>query len=216
MNNDPTIPRVAVVDYGSGNIESVLRAFRRLKADTELATRPRDLASASHIVLPGVGFFDKAIARLEATGLADALRERAEAGAVPLLGICLGFQLLFQHSAEGDAAGLGILDGTCHRFDFSDEGTSRKIPHMGWNEVAAEPGVQLLADIEPGTCFYFAHSYYVNCVDATVARGTTSYGDTFTSIVERGNLFGTQFHPEKSHESGQILLRRFLAAGSTR
>jgi len=201
---------LAVIDYGSGNLESVVRALRQLGASPMVARTPGEVARAERLVLPGVGFFDKAMAHLESSGMASALRQRVEVDRVPILGICLGFQLFTRRSEEGGAAGFGWLDAETKRFDFGGGPEALKVPHMGWNEVAPPPGEGILAGLEPGACFYFAHSYYVDCKDPEAAVATTEYGHPFASAAQRDNIIGTQFHPEISHVNGFRLLERFL------
>lgn len=205
---------IAVVDTGIGNLESVLRAFRKIGVAVQLAPDPEGLAGADRIVLPGVGYFDKAMARLEETGLRTALDRMVLEQGVPVLGICLGYQLLTRHSAEGDCAGLGWIDAETKPFEFGPEDTRHKIPHIGWNDLTAREKTPLLRGIPERACFYFAHSYYVVCHDAAVSRATTTYGPTFTCMVERDNVLGTQFHPEKSHDAGALMLRNFLEVTS--
>ncbi|MBI1319762.1 MAG: imidazole glycerol phosphate synthase subunit HisH [Candidatus Hydrogenedens sp.] len=201
---------LAVIDYGSGNLESVVRALRQLGAEPVVAQSPAAVEQADRLVLPGVGFFDKAMAHLESNGLANALRQRVEVDQVPILGICLGFQLFTRRSEEGGVNGFGWIDAETRRFDFGGGPEALKVPHMGWNEVAPPQGAGILAGLEPGACFYFAHSYYVACNDPEAAAATTVYGHPFTSAVQRGNIIGTQFHPEISHVNGFRLLERFL------
>ena len=201
---------LAVIDYGAGNLESVLRALRQLGETPVVANTPEAVRRAARIVLPGVGYFDKAMANLEASGVADALREKVEQEQVPLLGICLGFQLLTRRSEEGGADGFGWIDAETKAFGFGAGADALKVPHMGWNEVSPEADEGLLGGLDSGACFYFAHSYYVECRDATVLAASTNYGLTFTSAVQRGNIIGTQFHPEISHTNGFNFLRRFL------
>lgn len=200
------MPKVAIIDYGMGNLHSAGKAFARLGAEVSIAEDRAALARASHIVLPGVGAFPDAIARLEETGLAEAAIEAARSGR-PFLGVCLGMQLLFARSAEGgESRGLGILPGSIDRMDAASE----KIPHMGWNEVADRRDCPLLQGLS-GRSFYFVHSYCAQDAEADYAAGVTTYGKPFASVVWDGKLcFGTQFHPEKSGDAGRKLLENFL------
>lgn len=199
---------IAIVDYGAGNLESVVRAFHKLGEPATITQRAEDITCATRIVLPGVGFFDSAMALLRERGLVEVLERRVRQGGVPVLGICLGFQMFARHSEEGDAAGLGWLDAEVRKLPAGD----LKIPHIGWNDLAWQPGAALGAGLKPGACFYFAHSYYVDLSPSHAPAATCSYGAEFTAAVQHGNLFGVQFHPEKSHENGLRLLQNFLEA----
>ncbi len=190
-----------IVDTGTANIASVCDALDRLGAPWELSARPEEVAEAERVIFPGVGAAAAAMARLEAAGLDAALRGLT----VPVLGICLGMQLLFGHSEEGDAPCLGILPGTVRRLDSRGQ----TLPHIGWNRVRADGDCPLLRDIPDGSHFYFVHSYRAPEGAHTVA--TTRHGEDFPAIVRRGNIHGTQFHPEKSAGVGAQLLRNFLA-----
>lgn len=200
-----TAPDIVIVDYGAGNLRSVTRALQAAGARPRIVEDGAGLAGADGIVLPGVGSAGDAIAALESRGLADGLRQAAGEG-VPLLGICLGQQLLFDWSAEGDQACLGILAGTVERLP-----AGLTVPHMGWNQVertaSTHPFVAGLAD---GTWMYFVHSYVVHPADPAVVAAETDYGVRFPAIVARGNVMATQFHPEKSGPAGLALYDAFL------
>lgn len=197
---------IAIVDYGAGNLESVVRAFGKLGEEARITRGVDDLRAADRIVLPGVGFFDKAMHILREGGLAEVLHTRATVERVPVLGICLGFQMFCRHSEEGNAEGLGWLDAKVRRLPEAGQ----KIPHIGWNEPAWRAGHPWGAGLKPGACFYFAHSYFVDSNEPEATVATCGYGAEFAAAVQRGNLFGVQFHPEKSHENGLCLLRNFL------
>jgi glutamine amidotransferase len=197
---------IQIVDYGMGNLRSVQKAFEKLSVAAEICTNPADIRSCEKLVLPGVGAFRDAIAELRRQGFVEPIQAHIATGK-PFLGICLGLQLLFDVSHEdGKWEGLGILPGKVVRFS---EDTELKVPHMGWNRVAAASGCPLFAGIPPDSFFYFVHSYYVVADDAGVVAGRTEYGQTFTSVVQRGNMFATQFHPEKSQQLGLRLLANF-------
>lgn len=200
---------IVIVDYGMGNLRSILRKFERMKVTAKISSKSEDVINASKLVLPGVGHFEQAMAKLYELSLVDVLNHRVLVDKVPILGICLGMQLLTKHSEEGDANGLGWLDAQTRKLDAS---TLRlKIPHMGWNTVQTMRHNRLLGRIEKeDLLFYFAHSYYVSCYDQDDILSTTNYGITFTSTVAKGNILGTQFHPEKSHQSGFQILRNFV------
>ena len=201
---------ITIVNYGIGNLDSVLRAFRKSGADVVLSSEVKDLEAADHIVLPGVGSFAKAMQYLRASGLTETLNRKVLEEKTPVLGICLGFQMLMRHSGEGDAEGLGWINGDTRRFDFQALDPPPKIPHMGWNDLAAQKQSPLLASIHPDACFYFAHSYCVSCDDASAILTTSTYGYEFVSAVQQDNIFGTQFHPEKSHANGLQLVKNFI------
>jgi glutamine amidotransferase len=205
---------IVVVDYGMGNLRSVSKALESLGAAVRVSSDPSDVARARKVVLPGVGAFPAAMRELGAHGLLEPVKAAIAQG-TPYLGICLGLQLLFERSDEGEgAAGLGVLEGTVKRFT----GTGLKVPHMGWNQVTGGQGAggrgqgecPLLRDIPEGSCFYFVHSYYGQPADPSVVALETDYGGRFASMVWRGNLYATQFHPEKSQAVGLRLLKNFV------
>jgi imidazole glycerol-phosphate synthase subunit HisH len=201
--------RVAVVDYGLCNVDSVVRALHHCGASPFLAHDATDLKAADRIVLPGVGAFDAAMERLEVTGLLDPLTATVLDEGVPFLGICLGMQLLAQRSDEGGArAGLGWFDAEVARIvPTADE----RVPHMGWNEVDGGAGSALFADIPDRTDFYFVHSFHVRCADASDVLATTPFAGGVAAVIARPPIYGVQFHPEKSQQHGLRLLRNFLA-----
>lgn len=202
--------RVAVVDFGLSNIDSVVRAIEELGGKPRVARAPANLVGIDKIVLPGVGAFGEAMANLRASGLADAMTDAVVGEGVPCLGICLGMQLLATTGTEGGTHdGLGWIPGEVVRLEPTNAG--ERVPHVGWNEVAIAPSSGTLFVDTPETAdFYFVHSYHLRCDPAAVA-GTTPYCGGFVSAVEVDNLFGVQFHPEKSQEHGLGLLNAFLA-----
>jgi imidazole glycerol-phosphate synthase subunit HisH len=194
---------IAVIDYKAGNLTSVMKALTALGAVAQVTEDPAVVSAAERVVLPGVGHF-AATARLRETGIEDAVREVIARG-VPFLGICVGLQWLFEGSTESEATpGLGVLHGYCARFP-----ETHKVPHVGWNTLQASPQSRLLAGLPPQSFVYYTHSYRAPLVDETV--GVTEYAGPFSGAVERGNLFGVQFHPEKSSDAGLQVLRNFLA-----
>jgi imidazole glycerol-phosphate synthase subunit HisH len=193
---------IAIVDYEMGNLRNVRRGFSEVGYEAVITGDPEVVAGADKVILPGVGAFGEAARRIDGKGLRLPLLEQIKRG-TPLLGICLGMQLLYRTSEESPGAvGLGVLDGEVKRF-----ANDVKVPHIGWNNVAASPGQPLLDSSDPNRCFYFVHSYYAPVSDCTIAR--TSYGVDFSAAVMKGKTFGVQFHPEKSQEAGLAILKRF-------
>ncbi len=197
---------ISIVDYGMGNLQSVMKALASTGTETKLITTPEEVATAEKLVLPGVGAFGDAMEHLNAQRMVPALRDYANTGR-PMLGICLGMQLFFDKSEEdSDISGLGIFSGVVTRFP-RDLGL--KVPHMGWNTLKVSPQSQLLAGLGENPYVYFVHSYYVAPTEPAVTAATTSYGMDFVSAVERGSVSGVQFHPEKSQTVGLRILRNF-------
>ena len=198
-----------IVNYGAGNIYSVLTAVRKCGEDAFIVEKAGDLSSADSIILPGVGAFGDGMNALSGSGLKEAL-VKSVSGGKPFLGICLGMQLLFSHSDEGDCDGFGIINGMVRRFSFP-AALSIKVPHMGWNVVeAAGPGRELFAGIPSNSMFYFAHSFYATPDDPGAVAGRTVYGHPFASVVKIRNIAGVQFHPEKSGDWGLLFIKNFL------
>jgi glutamine amidotransferase len=201
--------RVAIVDYGMCNLDSVRRAFEEVGARAYVTDEPAELGRADRIVLPGVGAFPNAMRNLRERGLDDALAKYVIDEAVPFLGVCLGMQLLAQVSHEvATSDGLAWLDAEVVRLQAAAGDT--RVPHIGWNEVDALPGSPLFAGIPPRADFYFVHSFHMVCRDAADVCATTPYCGGFTSAVASRNVFAVQFHPEKSQRHGLTLLRNFL------
>jgi imidazole glycerol-phosphate synthase subunit HisH len=200
-------PRVAVIDYGMGNLASVAKALERSGADVRVTESPAALRAAAAVVLPGVGAFRDAAARLEQSGLTAALLERIAAG-TPFLGVCLGLQLLFESSAEGGRRrGLGVFPGTVERI-----ATSLKVPHIGWNELEWTPaGAGMARGLPARPAVYFVHSYAAVPSDPSVIAATTDYGSPVVAAVARDRVWAVQFHPEKSSTVGLALLANFVA-----
>lgn len=199
---------ITIVDYGMGNLRSVQKAFEKLGAEARVGTTPADIAAADKIVLPGVGAFRDAIRELRRQGLVAPILEHVRADK-PFLGVCLGLQLLFDVSYEdGQWEGLGVIPGKVVRFENQP---GLKIPHMGWNTLEFARAHPLLDGIPRDASFYFVHSYYVVPAEESVVVARTEHGTRFVSIVSRGNLFATQFHPEKSQRVGLKLLGNFAA-----
>lgn len=200
---------ITIIDYGAGNIGSVLNMIRHVGGHAEVTGNAAGVLGAKKILLPGVGSFDNAMTRLAGLGLAEPLKARAQSG-VPFFGICLGMQLLANESEEGRMAGLGLIPGRVRRFRFEGEAAKLKIPHMGWNHVTPVRSHPLGQGLEEGARFYFVHSYYFDCERDEDVLFRSVYGHEFTSGVQRGNVMGVQFHPEKSHRYGMQLIRNFV------
>lgn len=199
-------PIVAVVDYEMGNLRSAQKGFEKVGVNAVVTSDPAEVQSADAVVLPGVGAFRDCMTNLSKAGLVDPVMDAIERGK-PFLGICLGMQLLMSISEEfGVHHGLDIIPGRVVRFDPE---TRLKVPHMGWNRVHGSGDSRLFEGIEDGSFFYFVHSYYVVPEDSSVIAGWTDYGERFCSVITRGNLFATQFHPEKSHNHGLKILENF-------
>jgi imidazole glycerol-phosphate synthase subunit HisH len=199
-------PPVALLDYGVGNLHSAAKALDRAGADVRVVTRTEDATGSAGMVVPGVGAYGACLKGLGQVGGAEALRGWIDGGR-PLLGVCVGMQLLFEASAEGPVGdGVGALPGIVARI-----APGVKIPHIGWDEVEVTAGSRLFAGLPSGTRFYFVHSYAAPATPGTTAA-TCDYGGTWAAAVERGNLFGTQFHPEKSAAAGLALLTNFVEA----
>ena len=205
---------VAVVDYGMGNLRSVAKAIEHVAPTAQLlvTSDPDVVAKADRVIVPGQGAMPDCMRELDARGLHAAVVEAA--ARKPWLGICIGLQMLFDHSEEGDVAGLGVLRGRVTRFPrekmLLPDGTQLKVPHMGWNEVGQTRPHALWRDIAADTRFYFVHSYFVVPDDEAVILGESRYGIPFTSAVARDNIVAVQFHPEKSAQAGLQLLANFM------
>lgn len=201
---------ITIIDYGMGNLGSLRNMFNRIGVETETTADPANIARARKILLPGVGAFDAAMRRINELGLVDPIRAHAREGSAYILGICLGMQLLGDASEEGRLPGLGLIPATARRFP---RGEGLKIPHMGWNVVTrttASPLTRWMRD-EDETRFYFVHSYAVQTEDPADRILSCRYGIEFAAAIARGNVYGAQFHPEKSHRFGMQLLTTFAA-----
>ncbi len=199
---------IAIIDYGSGNINAFANVFKRLNLTARIARTKEDLADASHIVLPGVGAFDHVMASFNKSGLRDVVERKVFENNSKVIGICAGMQILANSSDEGKEKGLGWIDGQVKLFDTQKIKYKTKLPHMGWNEISHN-GNPLFHNIEEKARYYFVHSYYFECNDQINSIASTNYGYNFTCAVNKANVFGVQFHPEKSHQNGQQLLKNF-------
>lgn len=200
---------IAIVDYGLGNVQAIANIYKRLELPCTLARQSSDLAPATHIVLPGVGAFDWAMARLGQSGMREALDDAVLQQKKPVLGICVGMQMLALRSDEGTAAGLGWIDAEVKRLDAGPPDKPRQLPHMGWNDVNPLNREGLFAGFEDTPRFYFLHSYYFAPNSPADRLAESDYGTSFACAVRHGHVHGVQFHPEKSHAWGIQLLKNF-------
>jgi glutamine amidotransferase len=200
---------VAIIDYGAGNLRSVQKAFQQVGVQAEITKDKAAIHGAKGIVLPGVGSFDAAINELRALSLEGAIEEAIALGK-PFLGICLGLQHLFETSEEGKQKGLGIFAGAVKKFDFAGgPWANLSVPHMGWNRLHFKHRAPIFEGLEEGSMMYFAHSYHVVPKDEILVATRTDYGIEFVSSIWKENVFGIQFHPEKSGEKGLQILKNF-------
>lgn len=202
---------ITIVDYGMGNLGSMLNMFKRIGVAARIESKPEAIRGAVKLILPGVGAFDTAMQRInDSPGLRDALEYKALVEKVPVLGVCLGMQLLTQSSEEGELPGLGWIAGTTRRLP-RPEAKGLKVPHMGWNIARCTVPSCLTAEVGCEARYYFVHSYYVQVSDPAHALMRTHYGLDFDSAIGTGNIYGVQFHPEKSHRFGMQILKNFAA-----
>lgn len=201
--------KVVIVDSIGGNVGSVYRTVNRLKFPAVCSSDVNGILQASHIIMPGVGHFGHAMKRLKKNNLIDTLNESVLVKKIPVLGICLGMQLMSRFSEEGNAEGLGWFDAEVLRFQFNDKKVF-KTPHVGWNSIESNNKSVLLNGLDTEDQFYFVHSYYVKCKFKEDVLATSHYEQTFTSVIQKDNMLGVQFHPEKSYDAGDLLLRNFL------
>jgi len=200
---------IGIIDYGSGNVRAFANAYRLLDIPATIIRREAELDRVSRLIIPGVGAFDHAMQSLAASGLRPRLEELVLGERMPVLGVCVGMQMFAGASEEGQLAGLGWIRGRVRRFDPARLGGVTAIPHMGWNQVQPTKGGGLMAGLDSDSRFYFLHSYYVECDDQADVVAVTDYGRAFACAVQRGNIYGVQFHPEKSHRHGIQLLQNF-------
>ena len=201
---------ITIVNYGMGNLGSVQNMCKRIGVPSEITGDPPIIAKSAKLLLPGVGAFDAAMQKIADSGLREVLDKKVKEEKVPTLGICLGMQLLTNSSEEGVLPGLGWIPAKTLKFRFTQD-SGLKIPHMGWNRVFVKKESPLIKDLPEEPRFYFVHSYYVQCDNEEDVLTTTPYGGHFHSIVQKGNVFGAQFHPEKSHKYGMKLLANFAS-----
>lgn len=200
---------IKIIDYGLGNIQAFVNLYKRLHIPVVVAKTAEELAGAEKIILPGVGAFDHAMARLSNSGMQDTLIDLVQNKKVPVLGICVGMQMLASGSDEGVLPGLGWIPGQVREFRNISGLEDIAQPHMGWNDVKPIAGCPLFKGMEDSARFYFLHSFFFECADKSDSLATANYGLEFSCAVGKGNVFGVQFHPEKSHDFGMNLLKNF-------
>ena len=200
---------ITLIDYGVGNIFAFQNVYKRLDIPTKIAKTAADLEDAQKLILPGVGAFDYAMEQLNASGMRDKLDELVMDKKVPVIGICVGMQMMGNKSEEGRAEGLKWLDADILKFDESLIQQRTKLPHMGWNDVTPNLDHPLFKGLEKDAIFYFLHSFYFSCKNQSDSIAISDYGKKFTSAVNHNNIYGIQFHPEKSHQYGEKLLQNF-------
>ena len=202
---------IVIVDYGMGNLGSVLKSIKKINSDVIISRSGEDILKAKKLVLPGVGNFSKGMENLNELNYIDILNDRVLKDKIPILGICLGMQLFASCSEEGGSLGLSWLDATVVRFHITDK-MKWKVPHIGWNSIQIiKKNDSLLNGINNNDLFYFVHSYHMKCNDKLDILTSTNYDNTFVSSVSRGNICGTQFHPEKSHDNGFNIIKNFIS-----
>ncbi len=200
---------IVVVDYGVGNLGSIVNMFKKAGVKAISSSDPLVIGRAEKLILPGIGAFDAGMQKLNERGLAPLLTELAMERKIPVLGLCLGLQLMTKGSEEGQLAGLGWFDAETVRYKFGADQAHLKVPHMGWNTIEIRRAHPLLTELEVDSRFYFVHSFYVHCHDSESVLAETDYGGYFHSVLGKGNIMGAQFHPEKSHRYGMRLLKNF-------
>ena len=198
---------ILILDYGMGNLRSVQKAFERIKVQAKISNDRNEIINADKLVLPGVGHFERGINNLKERGLVDVLNEAVLVKKIPILGICLGMQLMTEYSEEGNVEGFGWIKAQTLKFSFENIGL--KIPHMGWNNLSIKKNASLYHGINQDDFFYFVHSYFVKCNNERNVSTETNYGKMFVSSFQEGNIYGCQFHPEKSHYAGLQMLENF-------
>lgn len=200
---------ITIINYGSGNISAIGNIYERLKVPFKVANSPEEVLGSEKIILPGVGAFDETISMLDESGFRSVLDKEVLENKVPVIGICVGMQILAKSSEEGSLPGLGWIDGVVKKIDKSLITVKPKIPHLGWNSIEVSRSNSLFEGIDEEEGFYFLHSYYFECNNEADVLSKTFYGKSFASSVNNNNIYGVQFHPEKSHSNGVQLLHNF-------
>ena len=201
--------RIVIIDYGMGNLRSVEKKLKKLGVDVVISNKPEVIKSSQKLVLPGVGHFANGIKKLKEYGIWDVLNVKVLEDKTPILGICLGMQLMAKHSEEGNENGLGWFDADIIKFKVADK-LKYKVPHMGWNNAVVNKETNLFQGISGDAMFYFVHSFHIKCNNKEDILTTTEYEYSFTSSIQKDNIWGTQFHPEKSHEWGELVFKNFV------
>lgn len=200
---------IVIVNYGLGNLGSIQNMLKKIGVESKVSSEPNEILSAEKLILPGVGNFGRGMQELNSRGLKDILNQKALVEKTPVLGICLGMQLMTDESEESESVGLGWINAKTYKFDFSDN--EMKVPHMGWNTVEVINQNKLIDKSSDEIRYYFVHSYYVKVADERHSISKTNYGVSFDSAFQKENIYGVQFHPEKSHKFGMNLLKNFSA-----
>jgi glutamine amidotransferase len=200
---------ITLIDYGLGNINAFVNVFKRIDVPVKTAKNINELHDATKLILPGVGAFDHAMEKLNGSGMKDEIENLVLAKKMPIIGICVGMQILGKSSDEGTLPGLGWIDAEVRKFDETTIKQKTKLPHMGWNDVKPTTNNKLFEDLESESLFYFLHSYYFDCQNKSDIIASADYGIEFACAVNHDNIYGVQFHPEKSHHYGERLLHNF-------
>jgi len=200
---------ITIINYGLGNVQAFANLYKRLNIPAAIASSAAGLEGATKLILPGVGAFDHAMELFDGSGMRETVDELVLKQRKPVLGVCVGMQILARGSDEGKLAGLGWVDGQVRRFDEKKLPQPARLPHMGWNDVVPKHGAGLFAGLEQDARFYFLHSYYFDCASSDHVLATSEYGSAFGCAVHSDNIYGVQFHPEKSHAYGVRLLKNF-------
>lgn len=200
---------ITLIDYGVGNINAFVNVYKRVDVPVKIAKTKEDLLDAQKLILPGVGHFDHAMSQLNNSGMRDTLDELVLDKKIPVIGICVGMQMMANNSDEGSMEGLKWIDATVKKFDESKIKQVTRLPHMGWNDVKPVKDLDLFKGLEKDAIFYFLHTYYFECNNSEDIMAMTNYGGEFASAAHHENKYGIQFHPEKSHSYGEILLHNF-------
>jgi glutamine amidotransferase len=202
---------ITIIDYGAGNLGSIANMLRKLGQKSIITSHPEDIIMAEKLILPGVGNFDYGMSKLQESVLIEILNKKVLEDKIPILGICLGAQLMTKKSEEGNMQGLGWFDAEVKKFSFPKEQTDLRIPHMGWNYVSVKKETPLSKDLPEESKYYFVHSYYLQANKVEDIFMTTNYGNDFVSALNYNNIYALQFHPEKSHKYGLKIFQNFLS-----